>query len=80
MLMAFTPPQFQSCLRHFIKQFRSPTSSDAESNPAKDQLELTLDHTSVDLYVIDEHNRARRPWITVVVDTFSRSIPKETHV
>jgi hypothetical protein len=80
MLITFTPPQFQSCLEHLIRYFRSATSSDAESNTATDQLELTLDHTSLDLYVIDEHTRARRPWIAVAVDTFSRRILEETHV
>lgn len=32
------------------------------------------DHTEVDIYVLDDHGRERKPWLTTVMDDYSRAI------
>ncbi len=32
------------------------------------------DHTPLDLWVLDEHNRPARPWFTIVLDDYSRAV------
>ena len=32
------------------------------------------DHTALDVWVLDEHNRRARPWFTVILDDYSRAV------
>jgi putative transposase len=32
------------------------------------------DHTPLDLWVLDEHGRAARPWLTIILDDYSRAV------
>jgi len=32
------------------------------------------DHTPLDLWVLDEHNRPARPWFTIILDDYSRAV------
>jgi putative transposase len=32
------------------------------------------DHTQLDIWVLDENNEARKPWLTVVLDDYSRAV------
>ncbi|MHA4874996.1 integrase catalytic domain-containing protein, partial [Enterococcus faecium] len=33
------------------------------------------DHTPLDIFVLDTRNQKRRPWLTAIIDDYSRAVP-----